>query len=125
MKLYFLQLIRHSKYWARNGLFTSYEWCWSWSDESVAVPLQVVNAARLVAALLHDASLDLGLIMARQSLPEPPPLLLLSGSFGQEPFEVEKSFHSLKLSSTAGVQTTNSSNYHSDWWHFNGDLMVR
>lgn len=26
MKLYFLRLIRHSKYWARNWLFTSYEW---------------------------------------------------------------------------------------------------
>lgn len=41
-----------------------------------------------MAALLHDASLDLGLIVARQSLPHP--LLLLSASFRQEPLEVEK-----------------------------------
>ena len=32
--------------------------------DSVAVSLQLVNAARLMAALLHNASLDLGLIVA-------------------------------------------------------------
>lgn len=58
----------------------------SWG-ESVAVSLQVVNAAWLMAALLHDASLHLGLFVARQSPPQP---LLLSGPFGQDPFEVEK-----------------------------------
>lgn len=67
--------------------FAGHEWCSSWSGESVAVALQVVNAARVVAALLHDASLHFGLVAARQS---PPQSLLLSGPFRQEPFEVEK-----------------------------------
>lgn len=90
MKLYFLQLIRHSQQvLGQKWTFTSYEWCKSWSDKSVAVALQVVNAAWLMAALLHDASLHLGLLAARQSLPQP---LLLSGPFRQEPFEVEKVF---------------------------------
>lgn len=89
-KLYFLRLIRHSlqalgQKW--TFFFTSYEWCWSWSDVSVAVALQVVNAARLMAALLHDASLHLGLIVVRQ---DPPQTLLLSSSFSQEPLEAEK-----------------------------------
>lgn len=57
------------------------------AEWSVAVVLQVVNAARLVAALLHDASLHLGLVTGRQNPPQP---LLHSGPFRQEPFEVEK-----------------------------------
>lgn len=67
------------------SFYTSYE---CGREQSLAVSLQVVDAAWLVAALLHDASLDLGLITAGRSLPEPLTLLelLLSTSFGQEPF---------------------------------------
>lgn len=76
------------------------------SGESVAVALQVVNAAWLMTALLHDTSLHLGLIMARKSLPQP---LLLSGPFRQEPFEAEKVSLALCLN-PATVQTSSFSN---------------
>lgn len=46
--------------------------------ESVAVALQVVNAAWFMAALLHDAPLHLELAAARPSPPQP---LLLPGPF--------------------------------------------
>ena len=43
------------------------------SAPSVAVALQVIQAAGLVATLLHDAPLHLGLVAAllRRSLPQP------------------------------------------------------
>lgn len=60
-------------------------------EESVAVALQVVNAARLMAALLHNPSFHLRFITARLIPPLP---LLLSGHFRQETFEAERVFHS-------------------------------